>query len=159
MTSLRQGMSLYPLLVTSPMILHRSKDSRVVVQQVSWKGENISDSSYDLLDSLIHRVGEMNPELGYEINFVEWSRDGNYLATGGSDGHVRVWSKRDNLLLFCKDTRGPISTVRFSPNSKYLLSSSIDGNHLLWEIEKQIVVQKYHFATGNAVRCLSSTYI
>jgi WD40 repeat protein len=141
------------------MILHRSKDSRVVVQQVSWKGENISDSSYDLLDSLIHRVGEMNPELGYEINFVEWSRDGNYLATGGSDGHVRVWSKRDNLLLFCKDTHGPISTVRFSPNSKYLLSSSIDGNHLLWEIEKQIVVQKYHFATGNAVLCLSSTYI
>jgi transducin (beta)-like 1 len=101
------------------------------------------------------RVGDRNvPEDGQEVTCMEWSRDGNLLAIGTNDPNVRVWSRTTGkLILNLQEHSGTITSVRFSANGKLLLSASLDGSILLWDIEKQILQQK--FQSGHSmVICL-----
>jgi WD40 repeat protein len=75
---------------------------------------------------------------------MEWTRDGNLLAIGTNDPNVRVWSRlTGNLTLNLREHSTTITSVRFSANGKLLLSASLDGSILLWDVEKQNLQQKF----------------
>lgn len=85
-----------------------------------------------------------------DVSCVEWNRDGTLLATGCMDPYVRVWSKARNSLLFTvKEHTDTIGLVRFSPNSKYLLSQGLDRTTVLWDVEKAKMIRKYQAPPGN----------
>ena len=74
-----------------------------------------------------------HPDFVYSVAF---SPDGNILASGGSDGNIKLWSVETGQEL--RTIRGHTSNVialAFSPDRKTLASGSWDKTVRLWDIE------------------------
>lgn len=65
------------------------------------------------------------------------SSDGSFIASGGSDGMILIWSTKDlrqkGRIL---DHTGAVRSLAISPDGKRLVSFSSDGTQRLWNIEK-----------------------
>jgi WD40 repeat protein len=84
------------------------------------------------------------------INTLSWSLDSRYIATGGTQGIVRVWDVAERKLLFTlqgHDTTkhtlatSAIVSVAFSADSSQLYSVSTDGTFRAWNTETQQVLE------------------
>jgi cleavage stimulation factor subunit 1 len=68
---------------------------------------------------------------------VIYSGSGRWLATGSSDGDVRVWdavSGRSVRVIAGAHTGRVITSVRITKNEKYLLTSGCDSTVRLWDL-------------------------
>ena len=78
-------------------------------------------------------------DTGTSVNSVAFTRDGQTLASGDSDGTVRLWNIADPAH---PRLRGPIpasgtasvQSVAFSPDGRALASGSLDGTVRLWDL-------------------------
>lgn len=86
-----------------------------------------------------------------QINDLSFSSDGRYLASASSDGIIKVWDVDQKKLYkqFIHDSiEKDVKTVRFSPDSKYIISGiSIwnKWNTKIWEINTDKLVHKYEY--------------
>jgi eukaryotic-like serine/threonine-protein kinase len=67
---------------------------------------------------------------------VAFHRDGNRVASGGTDGTVRVWDltgRRETRVIQCAG--GPVHAVTFSPDGLWLAAGNEGGDLRLWELE------------------------
>jgi WD40 repeat protein len=72
-----------------------------------------------------------------EMLAVAFSRDGNWLAAGGSAGTIEVWTLPGNqLAATLKGHSGWVTGVAFSPDGKFLASSSLDRSVRIWDPAK-----------------------
>lgn len=65
------------------------------------------------------------------LNVLEYSRDGQFIATGGEDGKVKLWSTSSGFCFITfSDHIAPVTGVKFIGQgaSKAVLSSSLDGS-------------------------------
>jgi len=73
----------------------------------------------------------------YDMNVMAYSPDGQYIATGGDDGKVKVWN---TISGFCFVTftqhSGGITGVEFSQNGQVILSSSLDGSVRAFDLNR-----------------------
>ncbi|MGE5656374.1 MAG: NB-ARC domain-containing protein [Actinomycetota bacterium] len=77
---------------------------------------------------------------------VAFSPDGKFLATGDTNGEVRLWLVADSTLLkIYKGHAGWVYSVTFSPNGNLLCSGSSDCTVKIWQV-----------ATGNCLKTLST---
>ncbi len=69
------------------------------------------------------------------VNRVAFAPDGQIVATGTSDGIVRLWRVSDGMLLHVleKHTR-PVSGIAFSQDGALLISGSRDRNVNVWRV-------------------------
>ncbi|BET00247.1 periodic tryptophan protein 2 [Nesidiocoris tenuis] len=59
---------------------------------------------------------------------LEYSGDGQFLATGGEDGKVKLWNTLTGFCLVTfKEHTSCVTAVRFARNRKFVLSASVDG--------------------------------
>ncbi|CAB4062887.1 PWP2 [Lepeophtheirus salmonis] len=62
------------------------------------------------------------------LESLSYSRDGIMVATGGSDGKVKVWNSSSGFCFVTfSEHSSPVSGVAFTSNNKALISSSLDG--------------------------------
>jgi len=74
---------------------------------------------------------------------VAYSPDGSYIATGGEDGKVKLWTVK-NGLCFCtfNDHTGAITDLKFIVKNQYgggnsvVVSSSLDGTVRAYDLLK-----------------------
>ncbi|HLJ55705.1 MAG TPA: WD40 repeat domain-containing protein, partial [Chthonomonadaceae bacterium] len=71
-----------------------------------------------------------------QVRALAWSADGSEIATGGDDRIVRVWSAATGTLLRSLSGHSDgILTASFSPDGKRLLTSSLDDEARIWELD------------------------
>jgi WD40 repeat protein/serine/threonine protein kinase len=70
------------------------------------------------------------------VSSVAVSPRGDFLATGGFDGIVRLWdlATRQELVPPLKAHVGGVSKVRFSPDGRTLASGGVDSTVRLWDV-------------------------
>jgi len=82
------------------------------------------------------QMSEVNNFGGNPLRALAFSPGERYLATGHLDGSVRILSG-DGRTIFAR-LYGPgarVSALEFSPNGKFLVAASHDGNVYMWNIQ------------------------
>jgi len=70
------------------------------------------------------------------IYSVAFSPDGKFIASGGVDNTLKLWSLEDgSAVKTFKGHRNFVNSVAFSPDGKKLASASEDGTVKLWDLE------------------------
>lgn len=71
---------------------------------------------------------------------VAYSPDGSFLATGNTDGKIKLWNTFTNFCFatFAEEHKGPITALEFVPNKggKVLLSASLDGTVRAYDMNR-----------------------
>ncbi len=108
--------------------------SHLVVWQAYLQGINLHDVNFayaDLTKSVFtDRFGSGN--------VIAFNPDGGLLASGSSNGQVRIWDAKDGKLLsVCEGhpSEGSVWALSFSPNGRHLASGSRDRTIRLWDIK------------------------
>ncbi len=73
---------------------------------------------------------------------IDFSADGDLLASGNSDRVVRIWRVSDGApLATLRGHSDGVLSVRFSPEGRFLASGSQDGTIRLWDVEKALAAR------------------
>jgi WD40 repeat protein len=71
-----------------------------------------------------------------DVSCAAFERSGKRLATGGSDGVLRIWDAETcQEKLACKARVGPLVGVAFGGDGRWLVSGSRDGTVRIWDTE------------------------
>jgi WD40 repeat protein len=97
------------------------------------------------------------------IRDIEYSSDGQYLATAHSDGTAKVWdatSGQEQVTL--SGHTDPVRSVAFSPDDAYLATASRDGTTRIWDLQSdetvlELVGPKPVFSIGGGPDAVSIT--
>ena len=87
------------------------------------------------------KLAESNKELGEKyhtnhINCIAISSDDKFLATGGGDPKIRIWSPKDMTWLHTFNLhRKEVTTLAFRRGHHVLYSGSVDKSVMLWTLE------------------------
>ena len=66
---------------------------------------------------------------------VDFSPNGNYIATGDEDGDVGFWEVGDDEAIDYVNLGGDVQGVTFSPDGRYLAADGNDGNVIVWLLD------------------------
>ena len=76
-----------------------------------------------------------------DVNSVAFSRDGKTVASGSSDGSVRLWDVATHRQVASLTGHTDfVTAVAFSPDRKTLASGSRDGSVRLWDLASQVQI-------------------
>ncbi|XP_055697222.1 periodic tryptophan protein 2 homolog isoform X3 [Phlebotomus papatasi] len=63
-----------------------------------------------------------------DMTCLTYSPDGQFVATGGDDGKVKLWNLHTGFCFVTfSEHSAPVTAVEFSRNKKFLISASLDG--------------------------------
>jgi COMPASS component SWD3 len=128
------------------------------------------DESVMMWDTRTGAAVRTIPAHAEPVTGVEFGPTGQgQLVSGSYDGVCRIWDVGSGQMLaslpkFERDAirhtdsdKPPVSGVRFSPNGRFVLVSSLDSTMRLWDWKTQQCVKTYRGHT-NAKYCLSSAF-
>ncbi|KAF2267384.1 WD40 repeat-like protein [Lojkania enalia] len=102
------------------------------------KGNMLVSGSYDeavfLWDVRAARVMRSLPAHSDPVGGVDFVQDGTLIVSCANDGLIRVWDTATGQCLrtLVHEDNAPVTSVRFSPNGKYVLAWTLDSCIRLW---------------------------
>ncbi|MCK5316244.1 MAG: WD40 repeat domain-containing protein, partial [Anaerolineales bacterium] len=90
--------------------------------------------------SLGKGIPDQWPVSSYEhdsmVNTIDFSPDGDVIATGTNDGMIRLWRlASDEPPINLIEHSLPVTEIMFTPDGKSLVSSSTDGTIYFWQVD------------------------
>lgn len=86
---------------------------------------------------------------------VRVSLNGNFMATGGTDGHIRLWKFPQLHKLHDLDAHGKeIDDMDFSPDNSLLASIAKDGKAYLWNVSTGSKVKELVWNPSDGSKCM-----
>jgi len=81
------------------------------------------------------KTAHREPVTACSFNPMEDEVD-HHIVSGSYDGNCRVWNKEYRMVktLHDKDSKPPISHVKFSPNGRFVVGASLDSAIRLWNM-------------------------
>lgn len=70
---------------------------------------------------------------GNSVEVVAWSPDSRTLATGSTDGTVRVWYADRSPRTYHSDSSA-VLTIAWSPDGKSIATGNLDGSSWVWKV-------------------------
>lgn len=88
-----------------------------------------------------------------DVTTLEWSSNGELLATGSYDGVARVWSRTGAIVHTLRGHIGPIFSLRWNKSGKFLLSGSYDKTAIVWDVSGETgeIKQQFMYHTAPAL--------
>lgn len=111
---------------------------------VSWsRNRLLASASKDGYIKILKQDGALPKEFyggGGEVWSVNWSPNGQILASAQEDSSIRLWDANDKFKLLSqqKGHEGKVFSVNWSPNGKFLATASSDSTVKLWKLDNNI---------------------
>lgn len=95
------------------------------------------------------------------VTGVDFNQEGTCLVSGSYDGLVRVWDVGMGQCLKTMFAEGSpaVSCVKWSPNGKHVLVSSLDSTVRLWGVKSPSAVVKTYRGHKNERLCVSAAFV
>jgi COMPASS component SWD3 len=95
------------------------------------------------------------------VTGVDFNAEGTCLVSGSYDGLVRVWDVGMGQCLKTMFAEGSpaVSCVKWSPNGRYVLVSSLDSTVRLWGVKSPSCVVKTYRGHRNERLCVSAAFV
>ncbi len=124
----------------SNLIIWQADFKKVNLHQVNFSGSDLSKSAFS--------------EQLTNVLSLDFSPDGQLLASGDSSGQVSLWSiNKRGLQQICFKHVGWLYALAFSTKGQLLASGSSDRTVVIWNVKKNCLVRKLN-GHGQRVRCV-----
>lgn len=119
-----------------------------------------SDEAIRIWDALNGRCLKTLSAHSDPIASLDLSWDGTIIASASYDGMIRLFDTESGLCLktLIYDKGGssfPVSYIRFTPNGKYLLATTLDNTIRMWDYMNNKVVKTFQGAQLEKFTCAS----
>eukprot|EP00555_Chaetoceros_dichaeta_P014966 CAMPEP_0198255246 /NCGR_PEP_ID=MMETSP1447-20131203/5398_1 /TAXON_ID=420782 /ORGANISM="Chaetoceros dichaeta, Strain CCMP1751" /LENGTH=845 /DNA_ID=CAMNT_0043941567 /DNA_START=31 /DNA_END=2568 /DNA_ORIENTATION=- len=94
---------------------------------------------------LLQHGANLSDRKNKDVTTLEWSSNGELLATGSYDGVARVWTRKGDLVHTLHRHLGPIFSLKWNKRGNYLLSGSYDKTTIVWDVSGEQGVVKQQF--------------
>jgi serine/threonine protein kinase len=72
------------------------------------------------------------------VQTVQFSPDGQILASGGADHRIRLWNtSTSKIITTFSEHQQPVMAIQFMPNGKILVSAGVDRTIRFWDVEQK----------------------
>ncbi len=105
------------------------------LQKLTQVDLNLKKQIDDVLWEVILNIQESNRLNGHKaaVIAVDFSRDGEQIATASVDGTIKLWTKEGTLLKTLNGHQAVIRAVKFSPDGTLIASAADDKTLKLWK--------------------------
>jgi WD40 repeat protein len=72
------------------------------------------------------------------VTGIDWSRDGRYIVTAGTDSQVRVWNAgTGQYLRTLSRHNGSVTSVAFAPSGDRIIATGLDRTAIVWDVRSR----------------------
>ena len=87
---------------------------------------------------------------------MDYSNDGQFIATGGDDGKVKIWSSKSGFCFITfSDHSGPVKAINYSKKKHVVFSASLDGTVRAYDLIRYRNFRTFTSPTPEQFNCVS----